>query len=207
MDKKKWVVCFFVFLISGFWGLNTVSASGGKEATRQAKPGPGQEEVKTISAGMDLPQFTLDAPVSEVDQKYLGLSERKPFSLSQISAKILVLEMFSMYCPHCRKQGPVLNKIYKFIQEDTAMKNGIKMVGIMAGGDQEKVDKWKTTLHVPFPIFPDPETTIWQKFGKPGVPCTLIVNISGKVLEVHYGASEDTEAFFRQIKKLYKEQK
>jgi len=206
MDKKKWVACLFAFLALGYWGLNGISASGGKEATRQANS-EATHEFKTIAAGMDLPQFTLDAPVSEVDQKYLGLSEREPFSLSQISARIFVIEIFSMYCPHCRKQGPILNKIYKFIQEDKVLKNGVKMLGIMAAGDQSKVDKWKTTLHVPFPIFPDLQTTIWQKFGKPGVPCTLIVNISGKVLEVHYGASEDTEAFFRQIKKLYTEQK
>ncbi len=155
---------------------------------------------------MSLPQFTLNAPGSSDEQKYLGLKDMEPFSWSQISAKIIIMELFSFYCPHCRKQGPVLNQIYTFIQQDTTLANGIKMLGIAAGGDQSKVDMWKSSLHVPFPLYPDPDTSIWQKLGKPGVPCTLIVTNSGKVLAVHYGATENTDELFRQIKEIYEKQ-
>ena len=155
------------------------------------------EATKTISTGMSLPQFTLDAPSTETEQKYLGLTEREPFSISQVPARIIVLELFGIYCPHCRKQAPELNKIYNFIKNDPKLSNGIKMVGIGAGADTKQVGSWKTTLHVPFPLFPDPKTTIWQKFGKPGVPCTLIVSNAGKVLATHFGHTEDIEEFFR----------
>ena len=197
MNNKKLTVCFFALALIICWGLNSVSARGDEKA----------DKVEIIAVGMTLPQFQLNAPGSENEQTYLGLKDRVPFSWSQISAKIIILEIFSIYCPHCRKQGPVLNKIYKFIQEDPALKDGIKMIGVAAGGDQKKVDRWKTTLHVPFPLYPDPETTIWQKLGKPGVPCTLIVANSGKIMAVHYGATENTEDFFLQIKKIYEEQK
>ena len=197
MNNKKLTACFFALAAIICWGLNSGSAIGDEKA----------DKVETVDTGMTLPQFELNAPGSSDEQTYLGLKDRAPFSWSQISAEIIIMEIFSIYCPHCRKQGPVLNKIYKFIQEDPALKDGIKMIGIAAGGDQKKVDRWKTTLHVPFPLYPDPETTIWQKLGKPGVPCTLIVTDSGKIMAVHYGATEDTEDFFRQIKKIYEEQK
>ncbi len=196
MSKKYRTVCFFVSAIIVFLSYGSASAGEDKKSNK----------IKTISEGMILPQFELNAPGSSEEQEYLGLKDLKPFFWSQISAKILVMEIFSFYCPHCRKQGPVLNKIYRFIQQDDSLANGIKMLGVAAGGDKSKVDMWKSSLHVPFPLFTDPDTSIWQKLGKPGVPCTLIVTIRGKVLAVHYGASEDTEDFFREIKKFYEEQ-
>ena len=87
------------------------------------------------------------------------------------------------------------------------MSKDIKMVGIAAGARKSETEGWKTALHVPFPLFSDPETSIWQKLGKPGVPCTLFVNSTGKVLAAHLGATEDVEAFFREIKKYYDENK
>lgn len=196
MGKKTLVICFLAFLVSIYMSLSSTLAFGNKQ----------ENSVKTISIGMNLPQVALDLQGSSDKKKYLGLEDFESFSFSQISAKIIVLEIFSFYCPHCRNQAPVLNKIYNFIQQDPALTKGIKMIGVAAGTDQSKVDVWKTTLHVPFPLFPDPETTIWQKFGKPGVPCTLIATKSGKVLAVHYGASEDPEKLFRQIKNFYEEQ-
>lgn len=169
--------------------------------------GEGPEEAKAISSGMDLPQFVLDAPGSTDEREYLGVTESRPFSVSQISAKIIVLELFSIYCPHCRKQAAVLNKIYEFIKQDPQLSNGIKMVGIAAGARKSETDGWKTSLNVPFPLFPDQETTIWQKLGKPGVPCTLIVTSTGKVLATHLGATEDIEVFFREIRQYYNEHK
>ena len=187
----------FILSICIYLSLSCFPAFGGKES----------EEIKTISTGMNLPQFMLDAPGSANEKEYLGLAELKPFSLSQISAGIIVLEIFSIYCPHCRNQASVLNNVYKFIKQDPHLSNGIKMVGIAAGARKSETEGWKTTLHVPFPLFPDPETTIWQKLGKPGVPCTLLVTSTGKVLATHLGATEDIEVFFREIKKHYNEQK
>ena len=159
-----------------------------------------------ISTGMQLPEITLDAPVSEKDRNYLSLKDAATFSLSQISAKLIVLEIFSFYCPHCRMQAPKLNKIYKLIQQDIELSSDIKMLGIIAAGDQGKADKWKTTLRVPFPLLPDLETEIWKKLGKPGVPYTLLVNSNGKVLLTHSGVTEDADEFFRHMINALKQQ-
>ncbi|MBW1851223.1 MAG: TlpA family protein disulfide reductase, partial [Deltaproteobacteria bacterium] len=130
----------------------------------------------------------------------------KPFSLAQVPAKLIVLEIFSVYCPHCRNQAPKLNKIYKLIQKDMELSPDIKMIGIAAASDQNKTDKWKTTLRVPFPLFADSEADVWKKLGKPGVPYTLLVSSSGKVLSTHSGVTEDTDEFFRHIKNILKQQ-
>jgi peroxiredoxin len=160
------------------------------------------EAPKPVSAGMKLPQFTMDAPSSEKDRQYLGLKNSKPFSLSEIPAKLIVVEIFSVYCPHCRKQAPQLNKLYKLIQQDSKLFKKIKMIAVAAGADQTKTDKWKETFHIPFPVLPDKETETWKMLGQPGVPYTLVVSTCGAVLSDHAGATEDVEELFRHIKKL-----
>jgi peroxiredoxin len=168
-------------------------------------PVHGSEEKaapKAVSAGMKLPQFTMDAPSSEKDRQYLGLKNSESFSLSQIPAKLIVVEIFSVYCPHCRKQAPKLNKLYKLIQQDPKLSQDIKMISVAAGADQSKTDKWRETFHIPFPVLPDKDTEIWKNFGQPGVPYTLVVSTCGTVLSDHAGATEDVEELFRHIKKL-----
>ncbi len=166
----------------------------------------GSKASQIISIGMDLPQFTLDAPGSEKERQYLILKNPKSFSLSEIPAKLMVVEIFSVYCPHCRLQAPKLNSVYNLINQDPELTHDIKMIGIAAGADQSKTDKWKATLRIPFPLFADPVADVWEKFGKPGIPYTLVVTNSGKVLSIHSGVTEDVEEFFRHIKKLYKQQ-
>ena len=171
----------------------------------QAHAAEKKQGDKAFSAGKTLPQFKLSAPASPEEQQYLGLKKREPFVLSQISSKLFIFEIFSFFCPHCRKQAPILNRVYKFIQEDPDLVNDIKMIGIAAKNNRDQVDTWKMYFHVPFPLFPYPKGDIWQKIGKPDTPCTLVLTASGEVLSTHLGATEDIEGFFREIRKFRKQ--
>ena len=165
-----------------------------------------EEGEKAFSVGKTLPQFTLDAPASAKERKYLGVKEGKTFSLTQLPAKIVVLEIFQVTCHHCRKQAPILNKVYKLIRQDSAMRNDIKMLGLAAKGTEDLVGLWRRQLRVPFPLFTDPELEIWKKIGKPGTPCTMVLTSNAKVLSAHLGELKDSGKFFSEIKAFYKNQ-
>jgi peroxiredoxin len=191
---KGFVTCFSCMTVLIFLGLSCPPTYATEE----------ESAPEIISVGMNLPQITLDAPATKKHREYLSLKTSEPFSLSQVPAKLIVLEIFSVYCPHCRKQAPKLNKVYNLIQHDMELSPDIKMIGIAAAGDVNKTDKWKTTLHVPFPLFADLNSVVWEKLGKPGVPYTLLVSRSGKVLSTHSGVTEDTDEFFRHLKKVFR---
>jgi protein-disulfide isomerase len=55
-----------------------------------------------------LPEVTLITPDNSGHIEYLGLdsSPGTPFSLSEIDADILLIELFSMYCPYCQNAAP-----------------------------------------------------------------------------------------------------
>jgi len=159
------------------------------------------EESGTIPTGTTLAHFTLTPPNSKQEKQYLGLEgTTTPFTLSEISTRFIVLEFFSVYCPHCRLQAPQLNKVYNLIQQNKEASDNIRMMGIATGAEKDKVEKWKNLLQVQFPIFVDKDTEIWKTVGKPAVPCTLLLNPSGKVLMFHNGVTEDTEKLFLEIK-------
>ena len=161
-----------------------------------------KEASGAISAGMDLPQFELDTPHADKDRQYLGLKKSKTFSLSEIPAKLIVLEIFSVYCPHCKKQAGNLNKLYHLVHHNPEISKDIKMISIATGSDRGKAANWKKTLEVPFPVIADPYIEIHKKLGKPGVPLTLVIKNSGKVMSTHTGVTEDVDELLRSLKKF-----
>ena len=49
------------------------------------------------AVGGKLPEFTLLVPKSNEHQEYLGLSGKASFKIPEISAEVVIIEIFSMY--------------------------------------------------------------------------------------------------------------
>ncbi len=64
-----------------------VSAAGLAAATANQPP----------PAGGVLPEIVLDVPQNPELRSYLGLSEKKTFSIPEIKAEVIIIEIFSMY--------------------------------------------------------------------------------------------------------------
>ena len=161
--------------------------------------------AEKVSPGTTLPAFTLSAPDDPETKQYLGLKNLKSFTLSQIPAKFLLIEFFSLYCPICHKQAPAANKIYKVIRQDPALNKDIKMIGIGTGNNQREIEAFKTNLRVPFPLFTDLDFKIHKKIGEPRTPFTILTTNKGKVLLIHSGVVEDTDEFIGKIKKIHEQ--
>ncbi len=50
-----------------------------------------------IAVGTDLPGFTLERPDSQEFQKYLGLKGSAPFKVSEISGKLILIDIFNAF--------------------------------------------------------------------------------------------------------------
>ncbi len=127
-------------------------------ATGQCEPGK-----------MDL-DFSLPAPETASHRSYLGLETMEPFFLNQIQAKILVIEIFSMYCPICQREAADVNKLYELIQENQKFKTQVKLIGIGAGNSAYEVNFFKKTYQIEFPLFSDTKFIIHKKIGEVGTP-------------------------------------
>lgn len=167
-----------------------------------ARPGDG---TKVVSCGMKLPEFTMDVFDPAQARQYLRIEDPRSCSISQIPSKLVLIELFSLYCTLCQRQAPLTNKLYSCIQRNSVLCEDVKIIGIGTGNNQKEISFYKTRFRVPFPLFPDPRYEIHKKFGEPRTPFIVLATTRGKVLMTHSGVVRDVDEFLRQIRKFHNE--
>jgi len=121
---------------------------------------------KPPQKGETLPAMNLPIPKSPGEKSYLGLSGEGSFKIPQIKAKVVIIEIFSMYCPHCQKDAPGVNELYSLIENDQDLKKTFE-VGV-----------YKKNYTVPFPLFPDQDFTMHKACGEVRTPYFIVVKIN-----------------------------
>lgn len=150
------------------------------------------------------PQITIPAPDSVQAQQYLGLKDMEPFPLSSINSKIVIIEFFNALCPHCHANAPIVNKLYKIIQDDAGLRD-VKIVGIAVGSDKPQVDAYRKNFKVPFPLFIDDGFAISAAMGGVDTPTTMVLaTIDGKVYATHVGVIKDFDGFLKELRAIHK---
>jgi hypothetical protein len=162
--------------------------------------------LDAMSPGSTLPGFQIPMPDSPEIKAYLGVKGTETFSLSQVPAKLLVVEFFDVFCLVCQKDAPILNRLFKFIQEDQDLSKNIKMAGFALGSDPKDLAIFRQKYKVEFPLFPDPKKLVQTASKITAVPVIVVANKSGKVLMSHSGLIENLDAFLVDLRKHYKAQ-
>ena len=154
-------------------------------------------------AGQGLPSFMLSAPQAPDQRKYLGLdTDTKEFKPTSIKALLVIIEVFSMYCPWCQKEAPEVNRLYQAIEENPKSRGLVKIIGIGAGNSAFEVEYFAKTYSVPFPLFPDIELSIHKLLGEPNTPFFIVVKLdgqSGRIIYSKLGSIRSAEAFLSEI--------
>ncbi|MBF0386007.1 MAG: DUF1318 domain-containing protein [Candidatus Omnitrophica bacterium] len=110
---------------------------------------------------------------------YLGVEgKRKTFGLFDVKAKIVIVEIFSMYCPYCQEEAPEVNKFYDLLKS-SGLSDRVKVMGIGGGNTVFEVEKFQKKYEIPFPLFPDKSYMISKTFspGQVGTPHFLIIEL------------------------------
>jgi len=156
-------------------------------------------------AGDALPDFHMAVPGDGGERNYLGLSRGGSFRVPQIQARVVIIEIFSMYCPFCQKEAPNVNRLYRLIEENPNLRGKIKLIGIGAGNSSYEVNVFKTRYGVPFPLFPDGDYAIHGLLGSVRTPYFIALKINGdgthRVIYSKLGAFESPDSFLRLIVK------
>ncbi len=144
--------------------------------------------------------FTLPSPDSAQTQTYLGLNAIKPFKVSDIKARIAVIELMSARCPHCQANAPMMNDVYKRLQADSGLAD-VKVIAIAIADDKIGVETFKKQFKTPFPILLDKDREIARSMPGLGTPTTMVVSTGdAKVLFTHPGVITDADGFVKQVK-------
>jgi thiol-disulfide isomerase/thioredoxin len=160
---------------------------------------------KPPEKGGVLPMINLPIPKSPDEKSYLGLSGDGFFRIPKIKTKVVIIEIFSMYCPYCQKDAPRINELYQMIEKDSDLRTKIKVIGIGAGNSSYEVSIFKKTYAVPFPLFPDKDFTIHKALGEVRTPYFIGVKINDdgthQIIHTQLGDFQGAEPFLELILK------
>ena len=166
-----------------------------------------QSSPRGTKLGDPFPPYAFPPPTSSQDLAYLGLSEGKPFTLGEIQADLIVLELLNIYCTSCQKQAPIFNEVFNLVERDPVMKGRIKWLGVGVGNNAGEVEFFRKAKGIPFPIITDIHFDFYGAIGGPGgirTPFTLLVRKDGKgreiIVDSHMGFRRNREEIIDGIK-------
>ncbi|MBU1234145.1 MAG: TlpA family protein disulfide reductase [Proteobacteria bacterium] len=153
-----------------------------------------------------LPTITLTVPENKAHIQYLGLKGEPgtPFTLDEIDADILMIELFSMYCPYCQQAAPTVNELYKKMEQSKRPDLKIVLIGIGANNTNLEVDTFRKGFDIPFPLFSDPDMLIYNALAGAGTPGFIACKKDGENNVIFFrksGGFTDHAEFFETLLK------
>ena len=153
-----------------------------------------------------LPDISLTVPENQSHIDYLGLKGKPgtPFKVSDIDADILLIELFSMYCPYCQQAAPTVNELYEKLEETKRADLKIVLIGIGANNTDLEVDTFRQGFDIAFPLFSDKDMSLYKSLGEGGTPTFIGYRKDGErriVFLRKSGGIKDPHEFFENIMK------
>jgi len=160
-----------------------------------------------------MPLLPVEIPADANHRAYLGLEQTDRLDQAEgtadataIKGRLLLIEIFSMYCPHCQREAPDVNRLYQAIEAAPQLRGQVKMIGIGVGNSGFEVNHFRKHYQIEFPLFPDEDFKIHKDLGEVRTPFFIIGGLDpenrGKVLWTGAGKMGPQEAFLARLKKL-----
>jgi thiol-disulfide isomerase/thioredoxin len=160
------------------------------------------------AVGGILPDIKLSMPKDMADKNYLGLGffGFGSFTIPEIKTSLVIIEIFSMYCPYCQREAPNVNQLYEKIEQNPALKGKIKIIGIGVGNTSYEVGTFKKKYNVSFPLFADADYVIHKMVGEVRTPYFIGVKMnqdgSHQVIYSKLGEMEGVDQFLATMIRL-----
>lgn len=158
-------------------------------------PSASVADQQPLRAGDFFPELRLITPETPADRAYLKLATDR-FTPSQIDAELLLVELLNVHCPHCQKQAPAYNELFRLIEQNPETRGRIKLLGVAVGNLDKEVKIFRQAYQIPFPILADPNFNAWRAIGGGATPLSIYVRQDkpgqpGIVTGIHRGINNN----------------
>lgn len=116
-----------------------------------------------------------------IDFTLPNIKEEK-FSLKQFRGKVILLNFWATWCPPCRMEIPILNKIYK-----TYKKTGFEIIAISLDTDIERLKTFLKENTVDFLVLYDKKGTVGFKYKVEVVPTSFLLDKNHILRQIYIG--------------------
>lgn len=163
----------------------------------------GSEKGGIPQKGDAMPPIVLPVPQDPAHQAYLGVTSGDTFQIMDVKSAVLIVEIMSMYCPHCQREAPRINTFFNEIEQDAALKDKVKLIGIGAGNSLFEINFFQKKYAVPFPLFPDKTFEIHKQVGEVRTPYFFGVHLkgpkAGRIFYSQLGGPNDALKFLENL--------
>lgn len=165
------------------------------------------QATSPIRKGAPFPDVEMPAPASPELRAYLGIESDNRFSVRDIDADMVLVEIMNINCSSCQRQAPVYNELFSLIESTPETRGRIKMVAIAAGNMAKHVKMYTDHFSVQYPVVEDPDLEIYEALGRGATPHAVYVRKTkedGKtvVADTHLGFEGDHKQIFDRLRGL-----
>jgi len=136
-----------------------------------------------VDASLDLPQYTLAMNILKWNDERrqnadftLTDIEGKPWTLSALRGKVVLVNFWATWCPPCRKEMPDLESLYGRFKDQ-----GFVILAI-SDEDAAKVKPFIAERNITYPILLDPGRKVNDLFVVEGIPKSFVYDRGGKLV-------------------------
>jgi peroxiredoxin len=148
-----------------------------------------KETVALITdESLDMESTTLLKVGTFVPDFSLTNSDGRKFQLSDFKGKTVFINFFTLSCPSCMKELPIIEKEIWTKYKDN------KDIEILIVGREEKLEKlieFRDKKQFTFPIISDIDRKVYTIFASKYVPRNIIINKEGKLVFTEVGFTDD----------------
>ncbi len=162
-------------------------------------PPKGTKKVETLFSTRKAKHPLEGKRIPEDKLPLLGSKSKKSI-YDLIGKKITFVSFWATWCPPCRKEQPVLQKIYHKYKE-----KGVTIIGVNVE-KPNRVNVIKAFVKkngLTFPILLDQHDSLSRQLKVRGIPALFIIDNTGKILEVHVGFGPGAEEEYTHIIEKY----
>jgi len=99
--------------------------------------------------------------------------------LSGLRGKVVLLNLWTTWCPPCREEMPSMEKLYQRLRD-----RGLVLLAVSQDeGGKEAVEPFVRDLGLTFPVLVDPEHQVGDRYRVWGYPESFIIDREGRVVE------------------------
>ncbi|MHB1458907.1 MAG: TlpA disulfide reductase family protein [Armatimonadota bacterium] len=138
-----------------------------------------------LTPGKKAPDFTLKS----ITGKQVTLKQLRTDPLSKKQLKVILIDFWATWCPPCREEVPLLQKLHQKYS-----KKGLSVVGISVDDNgAEAVKPFAKEYGLKYNMLLDPTAKIAKKYLIRPIPTTYLIDKQGIIRYVHVGFNSSME--------------
>lgn len=156
-----------------FWGMIVavvgvvLSLAWRQPVNRSAEPASPFAEMSVVryKGTAEAPDFSL--PSLDGD----------PVTLSALRGQVVFLNFWATWCPPCREEMPSIERLHRELRIE-----GLAVLALDVGESPAVVARFVESFRLSFPVLLDADSEVSRRYGISGLPTTVLVDRSGRVV-------------------------